>query len=152
MKTREWKMDREWRLPTRTIGRLYDVTTGIEEFLVYVGEDVVRQKPGEPWNPACKVPHETAIPSGRYRLKLTFSARFKRILPLVCDVPSFEGIRFHGAKQHLPVEASTEGCLCVGSSHDAWGVYDCHPALEDIVIARLEKAEKAHEEVWLTVP
>ena len=149
--THELTMDRKWRLPTRTIGRMWDRADGVEQFLCYTGEDLVRQAPGAPWDPACKVKGETAIPAGRYRLRLTYSNRFKRILPLVCDVPSFEGIRFHGAREAMPVEASTEGCICVGIAHDAFGVYECPTALEK-VIALLEAAEKAGDEVWLTVP
>lgn len=143
--TREWKMDRAWPLPTRTIGRLFDATSGIEEFVCYTGEDRVRPA-GE-----AKVFGETAIPAGRYRVVLDFSNRFQRIMPHVLDVPGFEGIRIHGARSNVPVEVSTEGCVCVGHEHDSEGVYDCTPALLT-VIGLLAAAEKRGEEVWVTVP
>ena len=149
--TREWRLSRDWPLLTRTIGRLYDVTTGLEEWLAYTGEDVVRQKPGEPWDPACKVHGETAIPAGRYRIVLDFSARFQKVMPHIIDVPAFSGIRIHGSRSALPVEVSTEGCVCVGRQHDAENVYLCPPALLDVV-TRLKQAEDAHEEVWVTIP
>jgi hypothetical protein len=44
---------------------------------------------------AGKVKAETAIPVGRYRVTMTFSKRFQREMPLVCDVPGFQGIRIH---------------------------------------------------------
>jgi hypothetical protein len=142
--THEWLMDRKWRLATRTIGRLFDATSGLEEFVAYTGEDQVRPV-GE-----AKVPHETAIPAGRYRVVLDFSNRFQKIMPHILDVPGFEGIRIHGSRGALPVEVSTEGCVCVGMEHDSENVYTCPPA-QAKVVALLEQAEKAREEVWVTV-
>ena len=56
------------------------------------------------------MPSQTAIPLGRYRLSITPSARFKEDLPLLADVPGFEGIRIHAGNTH----EDTEGCLLVG--------------------------------------
>lgn len=150
--TREWRMDRKWTLLNRTIGRLWDMTAGRENvtFLAYTGEDVVRQAPGEPWDPACKVKGDTAIPRGRYRVVMDYSNRFQRKMPHLLDVPSFDGIRIHGSRGALPVEVSTEGCVCVGLEHDSENVYDCPPA-QAKVVALLEAADRAHEEVWVTV-
>jgi hypothetical protein len=142
--THEWLMDRKWRLETRTIGRLFDATSGIEEFLCYTGEDRVRPA-GE-----AKVYGETAIPAGRYRVVLDFSDRFGKIMPHILDVKGFSGIRIHGARAARPVEFSTLGCPCVGMEHDSEGVYDCAPAMR-AVVTLLEQAEKAHEEVWVTI-
>jgi len=142
--THEWRLDRDWPLLTRTIGRLYDVTVG-EVFICFTGEDRVRA-PG-----ASKVAGETAIPAGRYRIVLDFSARFQKVMPHIIDVPAFSGIRIHGSRSALPVEVSTEGCVCVGRQHDAENVYLCPPALLDVV-TRLKQAEDAHEEVWVTIP
>lgn len=35
------------------------------------------------------------IPAGRYRVSLTWSPKFKKLLPLIEDVPDREGIRIH---------------------------------------------------------
>ena len=43
-----------------------------------------------------KVYGKTAIPDGRYRVVLNWSNRFKRIMPLLLDVPNFTGVRLHG--------------------------------------------------------
>jgi 4-hydroxy-2-oxoheptanedioate aldolase len=40
------------------------------------------------------VPGDTAIPAGRYRIIVTESVRFHRPLPLLLDVPGFDGILF----------------------------------------------------------
>ncbi len=74
-------------------------------------EDVVRERAGERVS-AWKVPGDTAIPAGRYRVVITPSARFKRDLPLLLDVPGFAGIRLHPGN----TAADTEGCLLVGDN------------------------------------
>lgn len=50
-----------------------------------------------------------AIPAGRYEVRVTYSPRFKKPLPLLIAVPGFEGIRIHGGTK----AEHTEGCVCV---------------------------------------
>jgi hypothetical protein len=116
-----------------------------DAFIVFTGEDRLRA-PGAP-----KVFGETAIPAGTYRVILDYSTRFKRIMPHILDVPDYDGIRFHQARKAVPVEFSTEGCVCVGLEKDSEDVYDCDPALAK-VIALLQQAQDAHDPVWLTIP
>jgi hypothetical protein len=61
-----------------------------------------------------KVPGQTAIPYGEYEVVLTYSNRFKKMLPLLLDVPGFSGIRLHSGnhKNH------TEGCPLIGFEAD----------------------------------
>jgi hypothetical protein len=73
------------------------------EFECYTLEDVVRE---------CKIHGETAIPAGEYEVALTMSPRFKRILPLLLNVPNFDGIRIHPGN----TDKDTEGCILVGES------------------------------------
>lgn len=42
-----------------------------------------------------KVFGKTAIPTGTYKVEMTYSPRFKKILPLIVGVKGFEGIRIH---------------------------------------------------------
>lgn len=57
-----------------------------------------------------KIKHETCIPTGKYKVTLTYSNRFKRVLPLLHNVPNFEGIRIHRGN----TDKDTSGCILVG--------------------------------------
>lgn len=99
-------------LLTRTI--LTDASTigvlqvnGVHE--CYTLEDKVREIPGVPVS-QWKIPHETAIPKGVYQVIIDYSARFKKDMPHVLNVPGFDGIRIHSGNR----SADTEGCILVG--------------------------------------
>ena len=57
-----------------------------------------------------KVYGETAIPAGTYNIIITYSTRFKKYLPLLLDVPGYEGIRIHPGNTAV----DTHGCLLPG--------------------------------------
>lgn len=83
--------------PTYIIGKLY--INGVYECDTL--EDVER---------TIKVKDETCIPDGEYKVIITMSTRFKKIMPLLLDVPNFEGIRIHSGN----TAADTSGCILVG--------------------------------------
>ena len=57
-----------------------------------------------------KIKHETAIPYGRYEVVMSYSERFKMLLPLLTNVPGYDGIRIHAGN----TEADSSGCLLPG--------------------------------------
>lgn len=57
-----------------------------------------------------KVPNKTCIPCGEYNITLVNSPRFKRILPLLSNVPKFTGILIHSGN----TPDDTSGCILVG--------------------------------------
>ena len=91
------KVDRIYKGESYTIGKMY--LNG--EYFCDTLEDAIRP---------VKIPNETAIPAGTYKVEVTYSPRFKRNLPLLVDVPNYTGIRIHNGsnKDH------TSGCILVG--------------------------------------
>lgn len=59
-----------------------------------------------------KVMHETAIPTGTYRVMVSMSPRFGRLLPRLFDVPGFDGILIHRGN----TDKDTSGCVLVGEN------------------------------------
>ena len=82
-----------------TIGELY--IDGV--FQCYTLEDIERD---------VKIKSETAIAKGKYKVMITMSNRFKRYMPLLLNVPNFQGVRIHAGNTNH----DTEGCILVGQT------------------------------------
>lgn len=93
-----------------------------------------------------KIHGRTAIPRGRYRVTITESNRFKKLMPLVHDVPGFSGIRIHGGN----TEANTEGCPLLGARRTRNGIADC-TGVNQRLMQYLESAADRDEDVWLEI-
>lgn len=61
-----------------------------------------------------KIPNETAIPAGKYKVIVIKSPRFKRELPRLLNVPYFDGILIHRGN----TDKDTSGCILVGDKLD----------------------------------
>lgn len=61
---------------------------------------------------AKKIYGKTAIPTGTYQVVWSYSAKFKKPLPLLLNVPGYEGIRIHSGN----TDADTYGCLILGQN------------------------------------
>jgi hypothetical protein len=59
-----------------------------------------------------KIPHETAIPTGVYKVIVNMSPAKKRLLPRLLDVPGFSGILIHRGN----TKSDTSGCILVGEN------------------------------------
>lgn len=57
-----------------------------------------------------KVVDETCIPYGVYSIKLTYSPKYKKIMPQIMDVPYFTGVRIHAGN----TAKDSSGCIIVG--------------------------------------
>jgi len=104
-------LDRFYMGPKYTVGKLY--VDGM--YMCDTLEDVVRDlnhdgdlnDPGEG-----KIPKQTAIPFGRYRVIVTRSPKFKRELPEILNVNHFTSIRIHAGNK----PEDTDGCILVGEN------------------------------------
>ncbi len=116
-----------------TIGKLF--LDGA--FFCHTLEDVIRPE---------KVYGETAIPEGVYKVKITYSPRFKRDLPLLLNVPKFEGIRIHAGN----TSKDTEGCILVGDLAGQDIVWQSRAAFNRL-FDKLKAAQSAGEEITIEV-
>ncbi len=93
-----------------------------------------------------KVPKETAIPRGMYKVTIDWSNRFKRRMPHVLDVPQFEGIRIHAGN----TKEDTEGCILVGQQRSGDMVIESRLAF-DTLFEKMEQVIGYGEEITLEV-
>ena len=95
---------------------------------------------------AKKVKEQTAIPTGKYDVILTFSPRFKRVLPLLLSVKGYEGVRVHAGNTNK----DTEGCLLVGENKAKGQVLNSRATLEKLMSILLD-CEKKKEKVTILI-
>lgn len=137
----ELSVKRIWPVPGTTTG----VLEADGKQIAFTLEDEVREIAGldvAEW----KIPSQTAIPRGRYKVVMDWSNRFGRMMPHILDVPGFTGVRFHGGNRAKDVE----GCTVVGERRlDDETIADSAPALENL-ISLIEQAEANNEETWVT--
>jgi hypothetical protein len=120
-----------------------DVTIGSlsvdDAFECWVCEDTVRA-------PGVKIAGQTAIPAGTYAVDITFSPRFQQPLPLVLNVPGFEGIRIHPGN----TAADTEGCLLPGQMRLPKSVGQSRAAFKALFL-KLSSAKARGETITLEI-
>jgi hypothetical protein len=128
---------RRWLLPRATEGVLHVNGT----FECYTLEDPVRIGP--------KVPGQTAIPYGRYRVRVSWSPRFRQMMPELLDVPGFTGIRVHVGNR----PEDSDGCILLGAQNssvtDAW-VSQSRVAYGRL-LAKLMAAQDRQEPIWIDI-
>ena len=129
----ELLLQREPSTTEYTFGKLY--IDGVE--FCHTIEDPVR---------LIKIKGKTAIPAGRYKVWVSVSPRFRRPLPLLVNVPNFEGIRIHSGN----TASDTEGCIIVGMNRGKSSVLKSRVALSKL-LPKISRILDAGHEVWITV-
>lgn len=130
-------VDRLWRKETYTIGKM--AIDG--KYFCNTLEDKVRDLTKE-----SKVFGRTAIPAGTYRVTMTYSPKFKRVMPLVNGVPQFEAIRIHPGNK----AEDTEGCILVGENTVIGGLTNSRK-WSDELNKRIQDAINKKENVYITL-
>lgn len=93
-----------------------------------------------------KIFGQTAIPAGKYEVTLTYSNRFKKRLPLLLNVPAFDGIRMHAGNSAY----DTEGCILLGDGEATNGWLSLSRKATERFINRIAQALKT-QKVWVTI-
>ena len=103
------------------------------KFECYTLEDVERE---------VKIKGVTAIPKGTYKVGISMSNRFKKEMPILFDVPNFEGVRIHSGNK----AEDTEGCILVGKTRGVGVIYESRKAFEQLFVKM-----KLAKEITLTI-
>jgi hypothetical protein len=106
------------------------------KFECYTLEDVERD---------VKVFGKTAIPKGIYEVTMTMSNRFKKMMPLLLNVPGYAGVRIHSGNK----AEDTEGCILLGQTRSIDLISGSRLAI-DKFYPKLEAALKLGK-VYLTI-
>ena len=93
-----------------------------------------------------KIYGQTSIPCGRYKVVLSHSPKLKRVLPLLLDVPGFEGIRIHGGA----TARNTEGCILVGDNKIKGALVN-YAYWESFIVNLIENALSKGESIFITI-
>lgn len=126
---------RKWKTEKSSIGELS--INGV--FECYTLEDKERN-PKEK-----KVYGKTAIPKGKYEIAITFSNNFKTYLPLLLNVPNYEGVRIHPGN----TDADTLGCILVGSGKGKDVITESRKAFSAVFKKMQAVAKK--EKIFITI-
>lgn len=142
----EIKIDRKWKKPTYTISNVFvdgkrfgdgktycnsleDADRGLTSDMTV---DEIKKK---------KVYGKTAIPRGEYVVTMTYSSKYKRVMPLVNDVKGFDGIRLHS----LNKAEESLGCIGFGKNDKVGWISNSRywtGLIEDKIKAALARGEK----------
>lgn len=83
-----------------------------------------------------KIKGETAIPTGLYKIEITYSPKYKRMMPLLIGVKGYSGIRIHSGN----TAKDSEGCLIVGKNTKVGMVTESRNTYQKL-FARLQNAK-----------
>jgi hypothetical protein len=93
-----------------------------------------------------KILHETAIPTGEYRVIVNLSPAKRRMLPRLLEVPGFRGILIHrGNTKH-----DSSGCILVGENKVKGKVINS-TQYEKRLVEILTEAQAKGEEIEIKV-
>ncbi|MDR1897823.1 MAG: DUF5675 family protein [Prevotellaceae bacterium] len=93
-----------------------------------------------------KIPHETAIPTGVYKVIVNMSPSKKQMLPRLLDVPGFSGILIHRGN----TKSDSSGCILVGENK-VKGKVITSTSYESYLVEILLEAQDKGEEITIEI-
>lgn len=143
-------LERKWKKDTYTIGKLFINGTFFSNTLEDKDRGLTSSMTLEEINKK-KIYGQTAIPSGTYEVKLTYSNRFhSRVwgkkyngkVPELLNVKGFGGVRIHPGNK----AADTLGCILVGKNSAVSMVTNSQAyyfkLLDNYIVPAINKGEK----------
>jgi hypothetical protein len=128
-----------------TIGSLYVEDKYFCDTLEDVDRGLTRSTPLELIREK-KIPHETAVPTGEYKVIVNLSPAKKRMLPRLSDVPGFSGILIHRGN----TKRDTSGCILVGENSVKGKVINS-TKYEKRLVEILTQAQERGEEIRIEI-
>jgi hypothetical protein len=121
--------------PTYSIGKLYidgvyecdvleDTDRGLDDKMPL--EEIIKKKKYG----------TTAIPTGTYEVQITYSPKYKKLMPLIMNVKGYSGIRIHAGNS----AKDTLGCLLVGKNKEVGKVLESRKTY-NALFAKLSNAK-----------
>lgn len=93
-----------------------------------------------------KIPNETAIPTGLYKVIVNMSPKFRRFLPRLLNVPGFEGVLIHRGNS----DKDSSGCLLIGENKVKGKVINS-TIYENKLVDILSKVQNSGEEITIKI-
>lgn len=145
------RIDRAWRKKDYTISRVFinGERFGDGKNWCSVLEDTDRglaQSMSVEEIKKIKVYAQTAIPRGIYEVRITYSPKFKRMLPILINVKGYSGIRIHSGN----TASHTAGCLLPGVNNEVGRVNNSSYWF-NLLFTRIQDAIRAGEKVWIEI-
>ena len=138
------RLERKYFKETYTIGNLYINGSLFSNTLEDKNRDV--NKNGKFDNGETKIYGETCIPFGTYKIILTISPKFKRELPRLLNVPSFEGVLIHKGN----TAKDSAGCILVGENKETGKVLNS-TSYEKKLVKIMKEAIARGEEITIEI-
>lgn len=137
-------LDRKYLKENYTIGKLHINDVYFCDTLEDKVVDV--DKSGKIDNGEVKIYGQTAIPYGKYKVVLSYSPKFGRIMPRILDVPGFNGILIHIGN----TIKDTDGCILVGKNKTVGMVNESTTTFNEL-FRQMEIAEKTGENITINI-
>ena len=93
-----------------------------------------------------KLPNNTAIPTGTYKVIVNVSPKFKRLLPRLLNVPGFDGVLIHRGN----TDKDTSGCILIGENKVVGKVINS-TGYETKLVSILNKAQDNKENITIEI-
>ena len=126
-------LKRIYKKGTFTLGALQIQTESNKEFLTKKYFCDTLEPHAIDWRKEVKIAGKTAIPTGRYKVVMSYSKTYKRRMPFLLNVPHFTGIMIHTGNS----PDDTRGCILVGKAVRPQKPEEENPTGEATVIGRL---------------